>query len=109
MDAPGRSRVETSFCNVRRKVGDRSCLLTDPIQRGIERTIMEQHLTPQNLQAFASGELSREGARAVVAHLLSGCEACRSESAGVWLLDRPRKAIPLDAYDAAFDRALAVL
>lgn len=70
---------------------------------------MEQHLTPQNLQAFASGELSREGARAVVAHLLSGCEACRSESAGAWLLERPRKAVPVDAYDAAFDRVLAVL
>ena len=55
---------------------------------------MEQHLTPQNLQAFASGELSREGARAVVAHLLSGCEACRSESAGVWLLEKPREPVP---------------
>jgi tetratricopeptide (TPR) repeat protein len=69
---------------------------------------MEQHLTPQDLQAFASGELSREGARAVVAHLLSGCAACRSESAGVWLLERPREAMPVDAYDAAFDRVLAV-
>ncbi len=70
---------------------------------------MEQHLTPRNLQAFASGELSREGARAVVAHLLSGCDACRSESAGVWLLEKPREPLPADAYDAAFDRVLAVL
>jgi tetratricopeptide (TPR) repeat protein len=70
---------------------------------------MEQHLTPQNLQAFASGELSREGARAVVAHLLSGCDACRSKSAGVWLLEKPREPLPADAYDAAFDRVLAVL
>ena len=70
---------------------------------------MEQHLTPQNLQAFASGELSREGARAVVAHLLSGCAACRSESAGVWLLEKTREPLPLDAYDTAFDRVLAVL
>ena len=70
---------------------------------------MEQHLTPQDLQAFAGGELSREGARAVVAHLLSGCDACRSESAGVWLLEKPRKPLPLDAYDTAIDRVLAVL
>jgi len=69
---------------------------------------MEQHLTPQNLQAFASGELSREGARAVVAHLLSGCQACRSESAGVWLLEKSQEALPADAYDTAFDRVLAV-
>jgi tetratricopeptide (TPR) repeat protein len=70
---------------------------------------MEQHLTPQDLQAFAGGELSREGARAVVAHLLSGCQACRSESAGVWLLERPREPLPVEAYDTAFDRVLAVL
>ncbi|MEO6195338.1 MAG: hypothetical protein ABIS20_20145 [Thermoanaerobaculia bacterium] len=69
---------------------------------------MEHHLTPQNLQAFASGELSREGARAVVAHLLSGCAACRSESAGVWLLEKSREPLPADAYDTAFDRVLAV-
>jgi anti-sigma factor ChrR (cupin superfamily) len=78
-----------------------------PIQRGLRGKIMEQHLTPQNLQAFASGELSREGARAVVAHLLSGCQACRSESAGAWLLEKPQEALPADAYDTAFDRVLA--
>ncbi len=70
---------------------------------------MKQHLTPQDLAAFASGELPREGARNVVAHLLRGCVVCKSESAALWHLGQPREPLPVDAYDAAFDRVLAVL
>jgi hypothetical protein len=70
---------------------------------------MEHHLTSQDLTAFAKGELPREAARAVVSHLLRGCSACRSESASRWHLGRSREALPEDAYDAGFERVLAVV
>jgi hypothetical protein len=68
---------------------------------------MKQHLTSQDLQAFANGELSREDARTAVAHLLRGCAACRSEAAALWHLGQSPEAPPEDAYDAAFDRLSA--
>ena len=70
---------------------------------------MKQHLSPQDLHALASGELSREAARAAVAHLLRGCGDCRSEAADLWHLRQSPAAPPEDAYDAAFDRLSAAL
>lgn len=70
---------------------------------------MEQHVTPQDREAFAGGELPREAARAVVAHLLRGCGPCRRASAAHWHLGQPAAAPPADAYDAAFDRVLAAV
>lgn len=70
---------------------------------------MKQHLSPQDLHALASGELSREAARAAVAHLLRGCGDCRSEAADLWHLRQSPAAPPADAYDAAFDRLSAAL
>jgi tetratricopeptide (TPR) repeat protein len=70
---------------------------------------MEHHLTSQDLTAFAKGELPREAARAVVSHLLRGCSACRSESASRWHLGRSQEPLPEDAYDAGFERVLAVV
>lgn len=70
---------------------------------------MEQHLTSQDLTAFAKGELPREAARAVIAHLLGGCTACRSESASRWHLGRSQEPLPEDAYDAGFERVLALV
>jgi tetratricopeptide (TPR) repeat protein len=70
---------------------------------------MEQHLTSQDLTAFAKGELPREAARAVVSHLLGGCTVCRSESASRWHLGRSREPLPEEVYDAGFDRLLAVV
>ncbi|HET9209029.1 MAG TPA: hypothetical protein VFR03_01450 [Thermoanaerobaculia bacterium] len=69
---------------------------------------MAQHITPQDLQALARGELSREAARTAVAHLLHGCAGCRSEAADLWHLGAS-PAPPEDAYDAAFDRLSASL
>ncbi len=69
---------------------------------------MSQHLSSQDLKALAGGELSREAARTVVAHLLRGCDSCRAEAANVWQL-APAPAPPEDAYDAAFDRLSATL
>jgi tetratricopeptide (TPR) repeat protein len=70
---------------------------------------MEHHLTSQDLTAFAKGELPREAARAVVSHLLRGCTTCRSESASRWHLGLSREPLPEDAYDAGFDRVLALV
>lgn len=67
---------------------------------------MERHFTSEDFRAFGSGKLPRERARAVVAHLLRGCQDCQSRSAALW---RPQEAVPEDAYDAAFDRIAAVL
>ena len=66
------------------------------------------HLTSQDLQALAAGELSREATRTAVVHLLHGCGVCRSQAADLWQLD-PSPAPPEDAYDAAFDRLSATL
>jgi tetratricopeptide (TPR) repeat protein len=65
---------------------------------------MELHFTSQDFQAFANGELPKDKARAVVAHLLRGCRTCQTESAALW---RAPKALPEEAYDAVFDRVLA--
>lgn len=71
---------------------------------------MAQHLTSQDLQAFARGELPRETARGLVAHLLRGCGPCRAESEALWQVGRPQAAdLSEGAYDAAFDRVLATL
>ena len=67
---------------------------------------MEQHFTPEDFRAFASGKMPREKARAAVAHLLRGCQACQSKSAALW---RPQEAVPEDAYDAAFERLAVTL
>src|SRR5215210_5408658 len=70
-------------------------------RRGV---LMELHFTAQDFQVFANGELPKDKARALVAHLLRGCRACQAESAALW---RAPKAVPEEAYDAVFDRALA--
>jgi tetratricopeptide (TPR) repeat protein len=76
---------------------------------------MDQHPTPQELRAFAEGELPKDGARVVVSHFLRGCRACRTEAAALLNLIRirqgPRETTPerVQAYDQAFDRVLEVL
>ncbi|HEY4587890.1 MAG TPA: hypothetical protein VII86_01620 [Thermoanaerobaculia bacterium] len=69
---------------------------------------MTQHLIPQDLQALAGGELSREATRTAVVHLLHGCGVCQSQAADLWQLG-PSPAPPEDAYDAVFDRLSATL
>ncbi len=67
---------------------------------------MERHFTSEDLKAFANGKLPREKVRAGVAHLLRGCQDCKSESAA---LLRRQKPVPEVSYDAAFSRVAAVL
>src|SRR3954467_3016579 len=66
------------------------------------------HITPQDLQALAGGQFSREAKRTAVAHLLHGCGVCQSQAADLWQLG-PSPAPPADAYDAVFDRLSATL
>jgi tetratricopeptide (TPR) repeat protein len=66
------------------------------------------HITPQDLQALASGELPREATRTAVAHLLRGCGVCQSQAADLWHLGAA-PAPPEDAYDAVLDRLSATL
>jgi tetratricopeptide (TPR) repeat protein len=66
------------------------------------------HITPQDLQALAGGQFSREAKRTTVAHLLHGCGVCQSQAADLWQLG-PSPAPPADAYDAVFDRLSATL
>jgi tetratricopeptide (TPR) repeat protein len=69
-----------------------------------------QHPTSQDLQAFAGHALPRDGARAVVAHLLGGCQACRAEAAARWGFgDGPAVAPTPDSYDAVFARLAGTL
>lgn len=76
---------------------------------------MEDHPTPEDLRAFAEGELPKSRAHEVLTHFLRGCETCRGEAAGLLNLIRirrgPRLTTPeqLHAYDEAFDRVFAVL
>jgi tetratricopeptide (TPR) repeat protein len=68
---------------------------------------MERHFNTEELKAFASGELPKEKARALVAHLLRGCQSCRrAGSSALW---RSREAVPENAYDSAFSRILATV
>ena len=77
--------------------------------------MVEEHPTPQELRAFAEGELPKDRTRLVVSHFLHGCETCRAETAALLKLVRirrgPREASPemLRAYDEAFDRACEAL
>jgi tetratricopeptide (TPR) repeat protein len=77
--------------------------------------VVEEHPTPQELRAFAEGELPKDRARIVVSHFIRGCVTCRGEAAALLKLVRirrgPRAASPelLQAYDQAFDRVCEAL
>jgi tetratricopeptide (TPR) repeat protein len=89
--------------------------LTAPRCVGKEGHVVEEHPTPQELRAFAEGELPKDRARIVVSHFIRGCEICRAETAALLKLVRirrgPRLASPemLEVYDQAFDRACEAL
>ena len=51
---------------------------------------MAAHPTESELEIFMRGELPRDESRAVVRHLLAGCEGCRAVTRRLWGLgDRP--------------------
>jgi hypothetical protein len=67
---------------------------------------MDPHISSQDFDSFASGALPREKARAVVSHLLTGCEICQRNAAALWSLDGRAEPIPENAYDRAYDWAV---
>lgn len=70
---------------------------------------MTEHFPPEEVEEILSGGLAKERCRAVVAHLLRGCEICRSELARM-----RRNAVPgpeltpeqSSAYDGVLERAV---
>jgi tetratricopeptide (TPR) repeat protein len=73
---------------------------------------MEDHPNPDSLRGLVRGEIAREQARAVVAHLLTGCRSCLAALVSDYqaLAAPPAAERPLTreenaAYDAAIDRA----
>src|SRR5436305_13203716 len=75
-----------------------------------EEAVVEGHPTPQELRAFAEGQLPKARPRSVVTHLLRGCPTCHAEPAALLHLSRirrgPRAATPERprAYDDALHR-----
>lgn len=67
---------------------------------------MSDHIVPAVLSRFFQGEASKEEARAVVAHLLSGCPLCLRETPAAPLAPEP---VPADSYDHAIQRAFAAV
>ncbi|HEV8583016.1 MAG TPA: hypothetical protein VGX68_28445 [Thermoanaerobaculia bacterium] len=76
---------------------------------------MDHHPTAAELHGFASGRISAQGRRAVVTHLLRGCEACSRELATrLWGLFGPGRLgaappPPEEAYSGALERAFAAV
>ncbi|HEX4961158.1 MAG TPA: hypothetical protein VF173_10005 [Thermoanaerobaculia bacterium] len=75
-----------------------------------EEAVVEDHPTPQELRAFAEGELPKDRARIVVAHFVHGCTTCRCQTAALLHLVRVRRGPEyptpdrIQTYDQAFDR-----
>jgi hypothetical protein len=67
---------------------------------------VQSHPKAAKLKGFLDGEASRSQARLLVTHLLQGCSEC---AATVEAIVRPKREVPLDAYDEAFDKAYALI
>ncbi len=68
---------------------------------------MDEHLSPEDLDAFVAGRLSEERARAAVRHLLTGCRACGDAiSARLPILRRPSPRALSRKEEGAYDRAI---
>ena len=67
---------------------------------------MENHSTAEQVNGFLEGRSEKTQARLLVTHLLRGCPQCAAEVSEHL---RPSRELPSNAYDKAFERALAVL
>jgi hypothetical protein len=70
---------------------------------------MNGHISSPDLEALAAGNLPKEKARALFAHLLGGCETCQRQAATYWRLGGHAEPVPESAYDRAIDRAFAAV
>ncbi|HEX3129929.1 MAG TPA: hypothetical protein VH394_21530 [Thermoanaerobaculia bacterium] len=64
---------------------------------------MDSHPKAEQLIRFLEGRSEGAQARILIAHLLRGCPTC-SATAAEFL--RPKRKLPPNAYDAAFEKAL---
>lgn len=64
---------------------------------------MENHPKAEQLIRFLEGKSEGAQARILIAHLMRGCPACSKIASE---LVRPKRKLPPDAYDAAFEKAL---
>jgi tetratricopeptide (TPR) repeat protein len=82
----------------------RQLLCSSVLKEGIA---LQNHISPAVLSRFFAGEAANEEARAVVAHLITGCPLCTSRSAAMPLMAPPPE--PPEAYDLAIERAFAAV
>ena len=63
-----------------------------PVGEGAGR---QTHPDPEQLERYMHGEASREEARAIVRHLLTGCPDCVAVTRSLWgLAERRPRAVP---------------
>jgi len=82
----------------------RQLVCSSALKEGIA---LQNHVSPAVLSRFFAGEAAKEEARAVVAHLITGCPQCMSRSSAMPVM--APQAEPPDAYDLAIDRAFAAV
>ena len=70
---------------------------------------MDRHISSQDFEALAAGNLPKEKARALFTHLLGSCEICQREAAAYWRLGGQVEPVPEHAYDRAIDQAFATV
>lgn len=56
----------------------------EPGSSGPDTAVKASHPAEEDLQRFMAGGLNREKARAVVRHLLSGCQVCKGKTRRLW-------------------------
>ena len=64
---------------------------------------MEGHPKAEQLRQFLEGRSEGSQARVLIAHLLRGCPVCPKH---MKQLIQPKRSLPSNAYDAAFEKAL---
>lgn len=67
---------------------------------------MQSHPTEEKLKGFVEGKANRSQVRTLVAHLLQGCAVCAATAESIV---RPKRELPTDTYDEAFDKAFALI
>jgi len=76
---------------------------------------LRNHVSPDVLSRFFQGEAAPEEARAVVAHLLTGCPLCMTQASTLPIMapglqpEAQSEGEFPDAYDLAIDRAIAAV
>jgi hypothetical protein len=67
---------------------------------------VQSHPTSEKIKRFLEGKANPAQARVVVTHLLQGCSDCAATMESIL---RPKRELPPDAYDDAFDKAFFLI